>query len=145
MLGLHLGRGNSGQEIPMRAGTRSILVSGFVLSIGLLPLAFSQDAEPAPEPEPTLAQRVQTLERSLIQLNSQLQLRTDVSGPEDRRTRDFNLEQQINDLERQIQQLNNTVMDLQRQLSDALRAANQAQSDAMQAQQIARDAQSRIN
>jgi GAF domain-containing protein len=121
---------------------RKVLIGGGVAAmLGLQPIVFGQSADP----ELTLERRVRQLEQSLSMLNSQVRSRTDVSGPEDRTTRDFNLETRLDNIERQVQQVNNSVMDLQRQISDAARAASQAQNDAMLAQQIARDVQSRIN
>jgi len=125
----------------MKRFAKLLACGGLAMSLGLLPIAFGQNTQP----QPTLDSRVRQLELSLGMLNNQLQMRTEVSGPQDRTTRDYNLDTRIDDLERQIQQLNNTLMDLQRQIGDAVRAASQAQNDAMMAQQIARDAQSRIN
>jgi predicted RNase H-like nuclease (RuvC/YqgF family) len=133
----------------MNAYRKAIALGGVALLLGLQPLVFGQDASRAPAPGaqrgPTVEQRVAQLESTISMLQTELRRRTDVAGPDDRISRDMNLDNRLRDLERQIQQVNNSVMELQRQLGDAVRAASQAQSDAMLAQQIARDAQSRIN
>jgi uncharacterized protein YlxW (UPF0749 family) len=126
----------------MNRNTKAVAVSSIALVLGLQPIVFGQSTPQAP----TVDQRVRSLELSLSALQTELQRRTaTMVGPEDRMTRDFNLETRLGNIEREVQQLNNSVMELQRQVGDAVRAASQAQSDANLAQQIARDAQARVN
>ena len=141
----------------MNAYRKTVALGGIALLLGLQPIAFGQSSQQAPAQNaqqppaqnvqrgPTVEQRVSTLELTLSQLRTELSRRTDVAGPDDRITRDMNLDNRLRDIERQLQQINNSIMELQRQLGDATRAASQAQNDAMLAQQIARDAQARIN
>ena len=149
---------------------RVLLAVGVVGVLGLQPIVFGQNQNPNPNPNqsqaqgpnqrpgqaassvPTerdpvmqLDQRLRQLELDLSMLTSQVRSRTDVVGPEDRTTRDMNLDSRLDAIERELQQVNFTVSDLQRQISDAQRAVSQAQNDAMLAQQLARDAQARIN
>ena len=136
---------------------KTIVLGGVALLLGLQPVVFGQNSQQAPaqnvqEPPapnvqrgPTVEQRVSSLELTLSQLRTEISRRTDVAGPDDRITRDMNLDNRLRDIERQLQQINNSIMELQRHLGDATRAASQAQNDAMLAQQIARDAQARIN
>lgn len=126
----------------MNTFRNALVLGGVALVLGLQPIVFGQSA---PQP-PTTEQRIRQLELNLSALQAELQRRTaTMAGPEDRMTRDFNLETRLTNIERQLQQVSNSVMDLQRQIGDAARAASQAQSDAMLAQQLARDAQARIN
>jgi uncharacterized protein YlxW (UPF0749 family) len=138
----------------MSRNTKVLVLGGIALVLGLQPIVFSQSAQqaptvqraPTPQQAPTMDQRVSQLELSISVLQSELQRRTaPMAGPDDRMSRDFNLDTRLTNIERQVQQLSNSVMELQRQIADATRAASQAQSDAMLAQQIARDAQARIN
>lgn len=146
----------------MNAYRKSVVLGGVALLLGLQPVVFGQGArqEPTPAPQqgqtqqapaqnvqrgPTVEQRVNSLELTISQLRTELSRRTDVAGPDDRMTRDMNMDNRLRDIERQLQQVNNSITELQRQLGDATRAASQAQNDAMLAQQIARDAQARIN
>jgi hypothetical protein len=127
----------------MKTITGLLLCGASVGVMALQPVVFGQDAQ---QPQVTIEQRVRSLEQSLSNLATQVRLRTDVVvGPEDRTSRDLNLDARLDEIERQMQQFNNSVLDLQRQVSDAMRASSQAQNDAMLAQQIARDAQSRVN
>jgi uncharacterized protein YlxW (UPF0749 family) len=113
---------------------------GFAMGLSLLTVAFSQNTDP----DVTTERRIRQLELDLSNLSMQLQVRTNVSGPQDRTTRDFNLETRLNNLEQRVQQIDNEILNLQRQVFDATRAANQAQSEAQMAQSIARDAANRI-
>ena len=145
----------------MNRNTKVLVLGGIALVLGLQPVVFGQNAPQAPtvqraptsqqqaptsQQAPTIDQRVRQLEVNIIALQTELQRRTaTMAGPDDRMSRDFNLDTRLTNIERQVQQLSNSVLELQRQIADATRAASQAQSDAMQAQQIARDAQARIN
>ena len=133
----------------MNGYRKAVALGGVVLLLGLQPIVFGQNTQQTPAQNaqrgPTVEQRVAQLELTISMLQTELRRRTDVSGPDDRMSRDMNLDNRLRDIERQVQQVNNSVMELQRQLGDAMRAASQAQNDAMLAQQIARDAQSRIN
>jgi uncharacterized protein YlxW (UPF0749 family) len=121
-------------------GTITIIVLSVSLcALGALTVAFGQDDDRL-----SIEERVLMLERNVATLDTQLQLRTSTSGPEDRISRDFNLQTRLGDIERRVQQLSNEIQNLQRQASNAAQAANQAQRDAQMAQQMARDAQNRI-
>jgi uncharacterized protein YlxW (UPF0749 family) len=109
-------------------------------AVGLMTLASGQDEFP----EQTVESRLLQLEDAVSRLNTVVQMRTEVSGPQDRVTRDFNLEQRLNNLERQVQQLAYDVSNVNGQISMAVNAANQAQRDAQMAQQMARDLSFRV-
>jgi len=122
----------------MKGSNAIVVLSVSICALGTLTMAFGQDDGSSIE------ERVLVLERAVATLDTQLQLRTSTSGPEDRISRDFNLEMRLSDIERLVQQLGNDMQDLQRQASNAAQAASQAQRDARMAQQMARDAQNRI-
>jgi uncharacterized protein YlxW (UPF0749 family) len=114
---------------------------GAIIAAGLMTMASGQDEFP----QQTVESRLLELEAAVSRLNTVVQMRTEVSGPEDRVTRDFNLEQRLNNLERQVQQLAYDVSNVNSQISMAVNAAQQAQRDAQMAQQIARDLSFRVN
>lgn len=116
---------------------RTLALASCCLLFGLAAIALGQDAA---APAPTVESRVLLLEESVARLSTLLQMRTEASGPQDRLTRDFNLETRLGNLERQVQQLSFQVSNLNNQISSAISAANQAQRDAQMAQQMARDA-----
>jgi uncharacterized protein YlxW (UPF0749 family) len=119
----------------------TMLAIGAAVAVGLMTMASGQDEFP----EQTVESRLLQLENAVSRLNTVVQMRTEVSGPQDRVTRDFNLEQRLNNLERQVQQLAYDVSNVNSQISMAVNAANQAQRDAQMAQQIARDLSFRVN
>jgi uncharacterized protein YlxW (UPF0749 family) len=114
----------------------TMLAIGTAAAVGLMAMASGQNEFP----EQTVESRLLQLEDAVSRLNTVVQMRTEVSGPQDRVTRDFNLEQRLNSLERQVQQLAYDVSNVNSQISMAVNAANQAQRDAQMAQQMARDA-----
>jgi hypothetical protein len=83
-------------------------------------------------------ERLLRLERLVLTLDSQLQQRTSVVGPDDRITRDFNLDTRLDNIELHAESLSRQVMDLQRALANAQRIADQALREAQMAQQTAR-------
>lgn len=111
-------------------------------ALGLLAVAQGQEGSPdKTDAEKVVEARLLGLEQTVARLNTQLQMRTEVAGgPQDRVSRDFNLEQRLNNIERQVQQLGIQVSNLDRLVQSASQAAMQAQNDARQAQQMARDA-----
>ena len=114
-----------------------VVTSGITLVFGLLTTAAGQETDP----EQVLEARLLGLEQSVARLDTQLQMRTNVSGgPQDRVSRDFDLEQRLNTIERQVQQLGIQMSNLQREVQAASRAASQAQNDAQQARQLAQNA-----
>ena len=112
-----------------------MLALGSVVTVALMTIASGQD----PFPEPTVESRIAVLEDRVASLNTLLQMRTEVSGPQDRITRDFDLDQRLNSLEREVQQLGFEMSNMRSQVSSAVTTANQAQRDAQMAQQMARD------
>jgi hypothetical protein len=114
--------------------------TGSILAVGLIAIAYGQNDSTGLSDD----ERLMRLERLVTTLDSQLQQRTSVVGPDDRITRDFNLDTRLNNIELQTEQLARQIVDLQRQVANAERIANQAQRDAQMAQQIARNAESRI-
>lgn len=123
----------------MKGTTAIAVLAVSICTAGALTLAFGQE-----DSRLSVEERLLLLERNVATLDTQLQLRTSTSGPEDRISRDFSLEMRLGNIERRVQQLSNDVQNLQRQASNAVQAANQAQRDAQMAQQMARDAQNRI-
>lgn len=113
---------------------------GLVVTLGLVTIASGQDEFP----EPTVESRILQLEDLVARLNTMVQLRTEVSGPEDRVTRDFDLDQRLGALERQVQQLALEMSNLNSRISSAVSTASQAQRDAQMAQQMARDLSFRV-
>ena len=113
-----------------------MLALGSVVTLALMTLASGQDTLP----QPTVEGRIAALEDRVTSLNTLLQMRTEVSGPQDRVTRDFDLDQRLNSLERRVQQLAYDMQSINSQISAAVNTANQAQRDAQMAQQMARDA-----
>lgn len=95
--------------------------------------------------ERTTEQRLRQLETEIAALTGLVRLRTDAGPPDDRISRDFNLEMRLSTIERTVQQIGNELLMLQRQVSEASQAASQAQNEARMAQQMARDAAMRIN
>lgn len=124
----------------MKRYLKTLGCTGSILAVGLIAIAHGQNDSTGLSDD----ERLMRLERLVLTLDSQLQQRTSVVGPDDRITRDFNLDTRLNNIELQTEQLARQIMDLQRQVSDAQRIANQAQRDAQMAQQIARNAESRI-
>ena len=118
----------------------TMLAIGAAAAVGLMTMASGQNEFP----EETVESRLLLLEDAVSRLNTVVQMRTEVSGPEDRVTRDFNLEQRLSSLERQVQQLAYDVSNVNSQISTAVNAANQAQRDAQMAQQMARDLSFRV-
>jgi uncharacterized protein YlxW (UPF0749 family) len=123
----------------MKRSTR-LLALGLVVTPGLMTIASGQDQFP----EPTVESRILELEDMVARLNTVVQLRTEVSGPQDRVSRDFNLDQRLGNLERQVQQLTYEMSNINSQISSAVSAANQAQRDAQMAQQMVRDLSIRV-
>jgi hypothetical protein len=113
--------------------------AGAIPAIGLIAIAYGQNESTGLTDD----ERLLRLERLVLTLDSQLQQRTSVVGPEDRLTRDFNLETRLDNIELHAEQLGRQAMDLQRQVADAQRIANQAQRDAQMALQTARTAEIR--
>lgn len=112
---------------------------GSILAVGLMAIAYGQNESTGLSDD----ERLMRLERLVTTLESQLQQRTSVVGPDDRISRDFNLDTRLDNIELHAEQLSRQVMDLQRQVADAQRIANQAQRDAQMAQQVARTAEAR--
>lgn len=123
----------------MKRHLKNFCFAGSILAAGWIAIAHGQDESTGLTDD----ERLMRLERLVVTLDSQLQQRTGVVGPDDRLTRDINLESRLNTIELQAEQLSRQVMDLQRQVADAQRIASQAQRDAQMAQQIARNAESR--
>jgi primosomal protein N'' len=117
-----------------------LAITGSVLAFGVLTIASGQNELPAP----TVESRLLELEEGLARLGTTLQMRTEVSGPQDRVNRDFNLDTRLNEIERRLQQLGFEMSNVSSQISSAVNAANQAQRDAQMAQQMARDVMNRV-
>jgi hypothetical protein len=118
----------------MKRTTRILCVAGSILAAGVMAIAHGQnDATGLTDDE-----RLLRLERLVLTLDSQLQQRTSVVGPDDRITRDFHLDTRLDNNELHAESLSRQVMDLQRALANAQRIADQALREAQMAQQTAR-------
>jgi hypothetical protein len=124
----------------MKRQVRALAIAGAVTGLGLLTVASGQD----PLPERTVENRILELEERVARLSTTLEMRTGVSGPQDRANRDFNLDARLGEIERRLQQLEFAMSGISSQLSGAVNAANQAQRDAQMAQQMARDVMNRV-
>lgn len=124
----------------MKRFLKNLGFAGSILAVGLIAISHGQNESTGLTDD----ERLMRLERLVTTLDAQLQQRTRGVGPDDRITRDSNLDSRLNNLELQAGQLASQVQDLQRQVLDTQRLANQAQRDAQTAEQIARSIESRI-
>ncbi|HUF72489.1 MAG TPA: hypothetical protein VMR74_06285 [Gammaproteobacteria bacterium] len=124
----------------MKRPIRILAIAATAAALGSLTVASGQD----PLPEPTVESRLLELEERVARLSTTLDIRTEVSGPQDRVNRDFNLDTRLTDIERRLQQLSFEMSTVSSRISSAINAANQAQRDAQMAQQMARDVMNRV-
>lgn len=120
----------------MKRRTLRMTSAWALMGFGLLTIASSQEADDADDTEI----RILRLEQSVQRLSTELEFRTEVSGPEDRLRRDINLDQRLGAIEQQLRRLESQLTSIEREVQAASRAASQAQNEARQAQQLARNA-----
>ena len=111
---------------------RVFVIVASVMTLALTTGAVGQDGVT----ERPIESRILALEQTVSRLSIQLLQRTEVTGPQDRMTRDLNLENRLRQIEQSVQQLSVELAALNRQLSSVATTASQAQRDA----QMARDA-----
>jgi hypothetical protein len=93
----------------------------------------------------TLEERVQSLERAIVSLDTRLELRTAPGGARVPAPGELaRLEARISQLEQAIDRLGLALDRAERQAESAVREAAQARRDAMNAERIARDASMRV-
>lgn len=120
----------------MKRPSKILAIAAMVAALGGLTIAAGQD----PLPERTVESRLLELEERVARLSAALDMRAEVSGPQDR----VNLDTRLSDIERRLQQLSIEMSTISSRASNAVNTANQAQRDAQTAQQMARDVMNRV-
>jgi prefoldin subunit 5 len=115
-------------------------IGSIAFAAALILGALAQAQETAAEP--TLAERIATLERQVASLDTRFAAQSTLDNDDDA-DRGVTLTNRVDALERSLERMISDLHRLERQSESALRAAEQAQRDATTAQQLARDAASR--